>query len=167
MFMARKNEVHLSVVLCVLAFATSSLAVDKVSFLEMANHAARQSRLVGSEAKPFYLKASFFEITDPDSDFKGEIEEYWISPQKWRRTVTTPKFSQTTIMNGDRISESDSGDYFPFWLRELVTAVVDPLPMFDEKSSEAKLFKGQIEKPMPGNNRNPCAQFQITSGVAP
>jgi len=39
--------------------------------------------------------------------------------------------------------------------------------MFDEKTAEAKLFKAQIEKPMPGNNRNTCAQFQAFTGVAP
>lgn len=34
---------------------------------------------------------------------------------------------QTLVVNGDKISEKDMGDYFPWWLNELITAMFDPL----------------------------------------
>jgi len=54
-----------------------------------------------------------------------------VSPEKWRRSIQSPGFAQTLIVDGDKISEQDTGDYYPFWLRELVTALVDPLPMVE------------------------------------
>jgi hypothetical protein len=66
-------------------------------------------------------------------------------------------------MNGDKVSETDSGDYYPFWLRELVTAIFDPLPML----GEMKHLDAQIEKPAQAKNENSCALFESKVGIAP
>jgi hypothetical protein len=42
------------------------------------------------------------------------IEEYWVSPTKWRRTIESPEFKQTLVVNGTDIWEKDIGDYFRF-----------------------------------------------------
>jgi hypothetical protein len=59
------------------------------------------------------------------------LEIYWISPEKWRRTIRSQNFSQTLIVNGDRVFEEDSDDYFPLGLQTLANAVVDPTPVLE------------------------------------
>lgn len=153
-------------------------AVETVSLGVAARHAVEMAKLTSSGSKPFHLKATIVETTNPDSDYQGDVEEYWVSPQKWRRVIHAPGFSQTLIVNGDRISETDSGDYYPFWLRELVTAIFDPLPMFAEKKldqtkldqtklDEIKLLKAQIVKPAEAKQENSCARFESKAGIAP
>jgi hypothetical protein len=53
------------------------------------------------------------ETTNPPSPYHGKIEEYWASPEKWQRTIECPGFSQTMVVNGDKLLEKDTGDYFP------------------------------------------------------
>ena len=161
--------IRCTIALAVLAFAGGSglWAFDKISLTDLAGHAARQSRLTGPDGKPFYLKVSIVETTNPDSEFKGELEEYWISPLKWRRTITAPGFSQTMIVNGDKVSESDSGDYYPLWLRDVVAAFVDPSVFGGKSTGEMKRFQAQIEKPATASNKISCAQFQTMTGIAP
>src|SRR5437879_3863126 len=72
---------------------------------------------------PFHLKAVIYERDDPDS--KTQVELFWISPQQYRRTIKGDEFSQTLIVNGDRIFEEDSDDYFPLWSQTLVRAMLD------------------------------------------
>jgi hypothetical protein len=36
------------------------------------------------------------------------------------------------IVDDDRIAEQNTGDYFPWWLNDLVTAIFDPLPTLDQ-----------------------------------
>ena len=96
---------------------------------ELAERAVNQSQLTLHSSTPFHLKASIAEVTNPDSEYKGELEEYWVSSEKYRRTITSPNFSQTLIVNGDKVFEDDKGDYFPWWLNDLTRAVVEPLPL--------------------------------------
>ena len=95
---------------------------------EAMEHAAKISQLTYPGSTPFHLKATIAELDSPDSDYKAEIEEYWLAPGKWRRTIKTPEFSQTMIVNGQEISEQNQGDYYPFWLRNFVTAIFDLAP---------------------------------------
>jgi hypothetical protein len=37
-------------------------------------------------------------------NYHADIEEYWVAPDKWRRTVKTSNFSQTLIVNGEKTS---------------------------------------------------------------
>src|ERR1700690_2736246 len=116
---------------CLLPFVLSAFTFISYaqggSVAEAAQRAVVQSKLTSPGGTPFHLKAKIVETTNPDSTYKGEIEEYWISPGKWRRTIQSPGFSQTLITNGDEISEQDTGDYYPWWLNDLVTAIFDPM----------------------------------------
>ncbi len=87
----------------------------------------------------------------------------WLSPEKWRRSIQSPDFSQTLIVNGDKISEQDTGDYYPFWLRELVTALVDPLPMLESLKRSNSL----IAKPNGSAGSTSCARFESKVGLPP
>ncbi|HET6936172.1 MAG TPA: hypothetical protein VFI72_15130, partial [Candidatus Angelobacter sp.] len=109
---------------------------------------------------PFHLKATVTDKLNAASAYKAEIEEYWVSPEKWRRTVLSPGFSQTIIANGGKTSEQDTGDYYPFWLRDLVTALFDPLPM----RQQLEQFKGQIELPTDSAKSSSCVNVSVPSG---
>lgn len=93
-----------------------------------------QGTLIAPGNSPFQLEATFTEGNDPDP--VGHIEMLWLAPDKWRRTIDADQFSQTLIVNGDKIFEQDSDDYFPVRLNALVTAMVDPKPILDAHRPE-------------------------------
>ncbi len=87
-----------------------------------------RSTLAEPGGRPFYLKATISDRDDDQSQFNGTVEEYWLSPTKWRRVVKLRDFSQTRIVNGDEIYEDNNGDYFPVDDEILANEIVDPLP---------------------------------------
>ena len=88
-----------------------------------------QPTLIEPGNTPFHLKATITEKGDPDS--KTLVEIYWVDEKKWRRTIQSDDFSQTLIVNGDKVSEENSEDYFPIGLQTLITAMVDPRPILN------------------------------------
>ncbi len=60
------------------------------------------------------------------------IEMFWVRPDKWRRRIVSDGFAQTLIVNGGRVFEHDSDNFFPIELNALATAMVDPQPLLDE-----------------------------------
>jgi len=135
-------------------------SAQTVQLAEVAQHALDQSKLTIPAGVPFHLKASVIETTNPASDYKGEIEEYWASPDKWRRSITSPNFSQTVIVNGNSISENDRGDYLPWWLNDLVTAIFDPLPM----AEQLKQLAVQMQRPSGSEHSSVCSRLQTKVG---
>lgn len=154
-----------SIAIVGLALVGTSLAGETktVPLAEVAQHAVEQSKLTLPGSFPFHLKATIAEVTNPDSDYRGEIEEYWVSPEKWRRTISSPGFSQTLVVNGDQVSEQDKGDYFPWWLNDLVTAIFDPLPLLESLSK----VSASIQKPSGSEHSKNCARLQIKVGTPP
>lgn len=123
-----------------------------VSVSEAAEHAVQQSKLTLAGGTPFHLKAHIASTGTPKPEYSADVEEYWVSPEKWRRTVEAAGFSQTLIANGGQVSETVTGDYYPFWLRNMVTALLDPLPMADQLKS----MRGQVEIPKIHSNQVPA-----------
>src|SRR6266478_1756053 len=142
-----------------LLYALTTLAFpgdgDRLPLGAVADRAVQQSKLTLPGSKAFHLEAEIVDAADRSSDYKAKMEEYWVSPTKWKRTIESPDFSQTLVVNGDAVSEKNTGDYFPFWLNELVTAMVDPLPMLDTlKQSDM-----QIANPHGSSNSTTCADL--------
>ena len=91
--------------------------------------ALSKSTLAVRGGLPFHLRVSITEPQNPASPYKGMIEEWWLSPQQWRREVSGPDgLRQTIVFSNGRQSEKDEGEYFPLWLRNFVTAIFDPVP---------------------------------------
>ncbi len=153
----------IAIVGCALVGASFAGDTKTVPLAEVAQHAVDQSKLTSPGSSPFHLKATIVETTNPDSTYKGEIEEYWISPEKWRRTIASPGFSQTLIVNGDQVSEQDKGDYLPWWLNDLITAMFDPLPILDSLTK----LSASMPKPSGSEYSNSCARFQTRVGTPP
>lgn len=151
---------HELLALLVLASFVPLSYAQTVPLSEAAEHALDQSKLTVPAGIPFHLKASIVETTNPASDYKGEIEEYWVSPDKWRRSIASPHFSQTLIVNGNSISENNQGDYLPWWLNDLVTAIFDPLPMADR----LKHLTVQMQKPSGSEHSSVCSRLETKVG---
>jgi len=95
----------------------------------VANRSLLQATLTAPGSPPFHLKATI--TAKGDQNGNGKVELFWVAPDKWRRTIQTPEFSQTLVVNGDKVFEEDSDDYFPLELQTLVTAMVDPEPLLN------------------------------------
>jgi hypothetical protein len=134
-----------------------------VSIAEAAQNAVKQSQLTLTGSSPFHLKATITNTENPGSDYRATIEESWLSPQNWRRTIESPQFSQVVVVDGEKLSETDRGNYYPFWLRDLVTAIFDPLPMEQQLQS----FKGTVTLPTDSDSSYSCLNFAVPSGVPP
>lgn len=134
-----------------------------VALSDLAQQAAAASTLTVKGGQPFRLKMAIVETTNPDSTYRAEVEEYWVSVDKWRRVIKSPGFSQTLIVNGDKSSEQDAGEYYPSWLRTLVTAALEPLPMLEQ----LKQSKAEIHVPRWDEHFTPCARFQSVVGTPP
>jgi hypothetical protein len=148
-----------SVLALIVAFSASVVAD---SLADLPKKAVERSQLTSPGSQPFILKARVFEATNPSNEeYKAEIEEHWVAPDKWRRTVKTSDFSQTLIVNGDKTSEQITGDYDPNWLRTIVAAIVEPgtaLQGVDLSSSS--------DNPVIGGSQT-CRRFTAMTGIAP
>jgi hypothetical protein len=95
---------------------------------EAMERAVQLSQLTSPGSAPFHLKATIAELNSPDSDYKAEVEMYWVARDRWRRTLKSPDFSQTIIVNDGKVAEQNQGDYFPLWLNQFVIAMFDLAP---------------------------------------
>jgi hypothetical protein len=120
------------VLACFLAAPLFGNDGNTILLADLGDRAMQQSQITLPGGKPFHLKATIAEKHSPDSDYQATVEEYWVSPTKWRRTITSPEFSQTLVTNAESVSEEDKGDYYPIWLNHFVTAIFDPLPMLEQ-----------------------------------
>jgi hypothetical protein len=146
----------------ILLIGCACLAVASDSVADLPKKAVERSQITAAGSRPFVLKAKVVEITNlANSSYHAEIEEYWVAPDKWRRTVKTSNFSQILIVNGEKTSEQIGGDYYPNWLRTMVAAMFEagkPLEGVDlSRSSDNPVFGGtQV-----------CRRFTYMAGVAP
>lgn len=90
--------------------------------------AVTKSRLTAPGSTAFHLKATVSPANSYNAQFSAEIEEYWVSPEKWRRTIRSKDFDQTVIVNGRLRFEQNSSGYYPKWLNDIVSALFDVVP---------------------------------------
>jgi len=82
------------------------------------------SSLIGEGAQPFHLRVIVSEPENPQSPYQGTIEEWWLSPTKWRREITSKDGMHQTIVDSNGTeTERDEGEYFPLLLRSFVPAL--------------------------------------------
>jgi hypothetical protein len=139
------------------AFLGSAEAGDKAKLADLAEHALAQSQLTYPNSRAFHLQAVIAETSNPKSEYQAKIEQFWVSPKKYRRIIEAPGFAQTLIRNGDQVYEKNVGDYYPWWLNEFVTAIFDPLsPMGDT----LKQSGAEIPKPGAGGMSEACSDLR-------
>lgn len=115
-------------VFCLAACAVPSLHAENVA--GRVKKAVAKSTLDQPGTKPFHLKATLAPSRERDngSGRTGSIEIWWKSPTEWRREVTCPVFHQIQVVNGGQTWQKNDGDYFPDWLRQTATELIDPVP---------------------------------------
>jgi hypothetical protein len=119
----------LSLVLLGSICASSQIKRTSIPMGDALTKALTKSSLISEGAKPFHVRVVVSEPENPESPYQGTIEEWWVSPNQWRREVTTRDgMKQTIVVVDGKKSEQDEGDYFPLWLRKFVTALIDPVP---------------------------------------
>src|SRR5579859_4131060 len=69
------------------------------------------------EGTPFH---ALLVIGEGKSPYSGRVEVWWAAKQEYKTVITSPSFSQTRIVNGAEVMETNSGDYYPRWLETFV-----------------------------------------------
>jgi hypothetical protein len=127
--------------------------------------ALRASALIQPDSKPFTVKLTIRHAKDDSGTYDATVEETWISPSEWVRTVNAKGLSQKTVTNATGTHIVTMGDYFPEWLRSFVTALFTPVP-------DAELWD-KLQLPLThielanGGGSNPCMRQEFNLGVAP
>lgn len=128
---------------------------ERVNFDTALTRSLKSSSLV-EEGKPFH---AILAIGLADSPFSGHVEVWWVAADKYKSVISSPTFSQTRIVNGAQIMESDSGNYFPIWLETFKDAILNPIPMIGN-------FRGRSGTVMIGSqiNRSCAGRDDRTNG---
>jgi hypothetical protein len=89
---------------------------------------ALTTNVLTHDGVPFHAILTF-KPKEPDVDQKisGTVQVFWSAPKHYRLQLETPAFGQTLIVDGDRIQETDRGDFYPNWLQNFVTGLLDPM----------------------------------------
>ncbi len=133
---------------CILCCSVTLAADESEVFRRVLTNASRISTLTLPGAEPFHLKLSAKERKQDQPEYRTEIEVWWSSPERWRREVRSAGFTQTAVRRGELYFESNSADYLPFWLHELIQESVDPIPLVE-------LLRDQVDLTKRG-----CAEWQ-------
>jgi pyruvoyl-dependent arginine decarboxylase (PvlArgDC) len=105
------------------AILSGAMFAQKIPVPDLAQKSVELSSLTSPGAIPFHLKAT---IQVKGRSYSSEIDEYWMSPTKWRRTIKSPSLNQTIVVNGDSHYELNEGEYFPVGLQTLSQALFQP-----------------------------------------
>lgn len=130
----------------------TAAGANKIPVGRLLDQMIHRSTLAEPGGRAFYLKATISDSKNDKSEFNGTVEEYWLSPTKWRRVIKLRDFSQTRIVNGDMIFEDNHGDYFPLYDELLANEIVDPLP----KEAVDLLNKLELVATEPGSGEGQC-----------
>ncbi len=98
---------------------------DQVPTDEALDRALKKSSLT-FEGKPFH---AILDIGTAGTPYSGKIEVFWADAHRYKSIITSPSFSQTRIVNGLQVSETNQGDFYPRWLEDFHDALLDPVPM--------------------------------------
>lgn len=128
---------------------------------ELPQTAIAKSQLAQPGSKPFYLKATTEEATNPKNEYyKAEIQEWWAAPDRYKRVIRSQSFTETLVVNSDQRSETAVG-YYPIWLRTFVDAIFDPA----SRLQGVDLTRSS-DNPEFGTTRT-CRRFDQRVGIAP
>jgi hypothetical protein len=153
-----------SVALLALApvFFLGVVSAQHIERSDLPRVAIAKSQITLPGSTPFHLRAKVYESTNLDNKgYDAEIEEWWLAPNKWRRTIKSAKFSQTLIVNGDRTSQELTGDYYPNWLRTIVDGINDP-----GASIHGVDMSASSDNPM-ATGAVLCRRFAFRAGIPP
>lgn len=89
---------------------------------------AQRNNTLTFAGTPFHAVLHVQPIKDADTAYNASIELFWQDALHYRLILQSQSFSQTLIADGDQVMETDTGDFYPNWLNNFVTAIMDPMP---------------------------------------
>ena len=127
--------------------------------------ALAKGSITGEGARPFHIRVEVSEPENPQSPYQGAFEEWWASPDQWRREVTDKDgMKQIIVVASGQKTEKDEGDYFPVWLRRFVNGVFDPIPNAAQWTGSGLMIEKTVFPN--GAHTDACARTQSKIGSA-
>ncbi|HEY5328418.1 MAG TPA: hypothetical protein VIJ79_00925 [Acidobacteriaceae bacterium] len=120
---------------------------ERISSDEAFDRALKNNVLTHKDS-PFHAVLDIREKTG-DPAYRGRVEIFWESEDKYRLVLDSRDFGQTLVVNGAPVMETDRGDFYPGWLRGFVTALMDPMPRMKD-------LRGQSGMVAVGPNMHSC-----------
>jgi hypothetical protein len=81
----------------------TGMSQQMIPLEEAVKEAAGRSTLAAPGAAPFHLQATISDEKTHDPQYEAEVEEWWQSPAVWRREFHSLAFSQTRVVNGNKV----------------------------------------------------------------
>jgi hypothetical protein len=131
-----------ALVLCIITLAIAVLASAQDQSDSLKSHltgAAQRSSLTTPGSRPFHIKMKVLDTRKEHPEYNTLIEIWWAAPEQWRREIKSSSFSQTATQNGPQYSESNSSDYLPWWLHNLLTESLVPVPLAELQRLDMRL----------------------------
>jgi hypothetical protein len=91
------------------------------------DHMIAANVLTTAGAPPFHAILEIDSEASSATEHHGRIEVFWAEPTSYFLEIGTPEFGQTLIVNGDKVQESDRGDFYPGWVQDFVVALLNPM----------------------------------------
>jgi hypothetical protein len=128
----QRRIVLAAVILGAACLVKAGVAQQTAPLEEVVREAASHSTLAEAGGVPFHLKATISEPKNHDPQWDATVEEWWESPTMWKREFHSAAFSQSLIVNGSKVKETDEGPVFPELLRNLTVELVNTVPRLDQ-----------------------------------
>jgi len=123
------------------SFAAAQQAPSDAASL--VRQAMTKNALTTPDGRPFHAVLDIQPDPKGPANQNGHIELFWASPDHYALDIKSPDFSQHLVVDGDKLSETDHGDYYPAWLHYFVIALFNPLDRADEVLSHPNGFNDQ------------------------
>jgi hypothetical protein len=101
--------------------------LEHITGEEAIERAQKQNSLT-THGFPFHAILDIGEPDNSNSRYRASIEIYWKDEAHYRVTTKSDTYSETRIVDKTQVEEHVSGDFYPAWLRNFVTALLNPLP---------------------------------------
>jgi hypothetical protein len=113
-----------------------------ISVGEAIQHTLHASSLT-DHGKPFHAIIAISNPKNPSSTYRATIEVFWQGIKSYRTVITSPAFSQTRIVQGDQVEEHNTGNFYPPWLQNYLTAILNPLHLPNAfQNASGQIFLG-------------------------
>ena len=129
--------------LCIAINAATQTAPPAISVGEAIDRALRTSSLT-DHGKPFHAVLMISNPKNAASAYSATVEVFWNNKKSYHTVITSPTYSQTRIVQGNAIEEHDTGDFYPPWLQDYVTALLNPLHLPNAfQNATGQIFLGE------------------------
>ncbi len=118
---------YLACACCVLSASSQTSAVNTAADDALLDRMIATNVLTTPGAPPFHAILEISNEAFSPKEHHGRVELYWAASTSYLLKLETPEFGQTLIVSGDKVQESDRGDFYPGWVQDFVAALLDPM----------------------------------------